>query len=432
VFLSSSRLANEDSSNLLTKGRSGAHHHLLFQNNKEKEDLMTAIPRRFCAILFFLAALAVFTQKANAQTDCSTTTPGTGEAIQCRMGNLLSKNGDVINKLQSKFGSCDTTDPKCVALNRHLARAKNAQTRASNAHSHTSADNYNQLTLSPTYHSNSNRKGGGNSGGGTPPDTVDTNYDSTGTGSVGQTISDQLDDANSALDDASSNLANTPAPAPIVFAPVEVYDFKRDEAYPGWLHPELDEKVWIPALFSIKLASNALEFVDVAAEKACNEVLVVLGEGGDVPLACMPLALANAALKATVEMMEFADADLLYWNAKGGYINGQNAVTVGNEVGVIATGAANATADILAKVNAITVYIDNTLTPDLNLINHKLDVLQATVLTNQALIKEALKLLLTPDGKKALDPTITTCVGTGCPDPLPQCANGVCAFPLVK
>jgi hypothetical protein len=398
---------------------------------------MTAASRRSCAIVFFFAVLAVFTPKANAQTDCTTTTPGTGEAIQCRMGNLLTKNADVINKLQSKFGSCDTTDPKCVALNRHLARAQNAQTRAANAHAHTSANNYHQLTLSPSYNRNSNRKGG-NSGGGTPPDTVDTTYDTSSTSGnnsptgLGQTISDQLDDANNSLDDASSNLANTPSPAPIVFAPAEVYDFKRDDAYPGWLHPEIDEKVWIPALFSIKLASNALEFADVAAEKACNEVLVVLGEGGDVPLACLPLALANAALKATAEMMEFADADLLYWNAKGGYINGQNAVTVGNEVGVIATGAANDTAVIKAKVDAIALYIDTTLTPDLDLINHKLDVLQATVLTNQALIKEALKLLLTPDGKKMLDATITTCVGTSCPDPLPQCANGVCAFPLVK
>jgi len=133
-----------------------------------------------------------------------------------------------------------------------------------------------------------------------------------------------------------------------------------------------------------------------------------------------------------VEMMEFADADLLYWNAKGGYINAQNAVNVGNQVGTIASQTAGDTAEIKAKVDAIALYIDTTLTPDLNLINHKLDVLQATVLTNQALLKETLKLLLTPDGRKMLDSGITTCVGTSCPDPLPQCAGGVCSFPLTK
>ena len=392
---------------------------------------MTSVSRGLCAFVFLLAVWAISMPKGFGQTDCSTTTPGSGEAIQCRMGNLLTKNADVITKLQAHFGSCTpASDPKCQALQRHLTRAQNAQTRASNAHSHTTADNYNQLTLSPHFNRNSSRKGGGGSGG-TPPDTVDTTYDSTGTGSAGQSISDQLDDANNALDDATSNLANTPTTEIIPpFKAGAIYDFRSDEAFPGWLHPHLDENIWIPALFSIKLASNALEFADVAAEKACNEVLVVLGEGGNVSVACVPLALANAALKATVEMMEFADSDLLYWNAKGGYVNAQTAVDVGNQTGAIVQQAAGDTAEIKAKVDAIAFYIDHTLTPDLDLINHKLDVLQATVLTNQALLKEVLKLLLTPDGRKMLDSTITTCVGTACPDPLPQCAGGVCAFPL--
>ena len=396
------------------------------------------ISGRSCAITLSLFAFSILSIQARAQQqDCSTTAAGSGAAIQCRMGNLLFKNADVINRLQTHFGSCDPNDKKngarCAALQRHLTRAQNAQTRASNAHSHTSSNNYNQLTLSPSYNGNSNRHGGGNSGGTAPPDTVDTTYDNTGSGAVGQTISDQLDDANNALDDASSNLANTPTTETVPpFQPAEIYDFRNDDAFPAWLHPHLDEHVWIPALFSLKLASNALEFADQAAEKPCNEVLVVLGEGGDVPIACLPLSLANAALKATVEMMEFADADLLYWNAKGGYINAQNAVNVGNQVGTIASQTAGDTAEIKAKVDAIALYIDTTLTPDLNLINHKLDVLQATVLTNQALLKETLKLLLTPDGRKMLDSGITTCVGTSCPDPLPQCAGGVCSFPLTK
>jgi hypothetical protein len=385
---------------------------------------------RFCAIALLFCAWAVFAPKAHAD-DCSTTTPGSGEAIQCRMGNLLSKNGTVLSALNKHLASCNASDPKCAALQRHLTRANNAQNRASNAHGHTSADNYNQLTLSPHYNRNGNRKGGGG-GGGTTADTVDTNYDSTGAGSVGQTISDQLDEASSALDDATSNLASTPEPAPPVFGPLEVYDFKRDEAFPAWLHPELDEKVWIPALFSIKLAAGALETVDVAVEKPCNEVLVVLGEGGDVPLACLPIALAATALRATAEMMEFADADLTYWNAKGGYVNAQNAVTVGNEVGQIAATSAGQVGAIKVKVDAIAQYIDTTLTPDLNLINAKLNTLEADVLTNQALLKEVLKMLLLPDGRKVLDPNILTCTGTGCPNPLPSCANGVCSFPLVK
>lgn len=386
---------------------------------------------RFCAIALLLTALAVFVPKAHADTDCSATAPGSGEAIQCRMGNLLSKNGDLITKLRGRFGSCDATDPRCAALQRHLDRAQNAHNRAVNAHNHTSVDNYHQLTLTPHYHRNSNHKAG-SGGGGTPPATVDTTYDNTGTGSIGGTISDQLDEANSALDDANSNLANTPVPATPPFVPVELYDFTKDDAFPGWLHPEIDEKIWIPALFSIKLAANALEIVDVALEKPCNEVLVVLGEGGDVPIACLPVALAAAALKGTAEMMEFVDADLLYWNAKGGYFNAQRAVTAGNQAGKFAHDAASDTSDIKAKVDAISLYIDTTLTPDLNHIKAQLNTIESEVLTNQALLKEVLKMLLLPDGRKTLDPGITTCSGRGCPDPLPQCANGVCSFPLVK
>jgi hypothetical protein len=337
----------------------------------------------------------------------------------------------LITKLKKRFGSCDTSDPNCAALQKHLNRAQNAQTRASNAHNHTSADSYNQLTLSPTYHGNSNRKGG--PGNGVPPDTVDANYDNTGTGSVGQTVSDQLDEANSALDDANSNLADVTGKDSPPFDKQEVYDFTRDdEGYPAWLHPTRDEKVWIPALFSIKLASNALELVEVVTEKACNEVLVVLGEGGNTSVACIPLAFAVTALKGTAEMMEFVDSDLLYWNAKGGYINAQRGLDVGNQVGTIAAASAGDISDVKAKVDAIAVYIDTTLTPDLNLINAKLDKLESDVLTNQALLKEVLKMVLLPDGKKALDPGITTCSGKGCPDPLPQCANGACSFPLVK
>jgi hypothetical protein len=70
---------------------------------------------RFCAIVLLLTAVVVFSPKARADTDCSTTTAGSGEAIQCRMGNLLSKNADVITKLKGHFASCDATDPKCAA-----------------------------------------------------------------------------------------------------------------------------------------------------------------------------------------------------------------------------------------------------------------------------------------------------------------------------
>lgn len=344
------------------------------------------------------------------------------------MGNLLEKNGNVIANLQAKVSSCTPSDdPKCVAMQNHLNRAKNAQGRAVAMHGHTSANDYSQLTLRPHFKGNSNRNGGGS---GNSADTVDSTYDTTGTGTAGQTISDSLDDANTALDDANNNLLAIATPTPPPFTPGEVYDFTTDEGYPAWLHPEVDEKVWIPALFSIKLAAGALEFAKTAAESACNETLVVLGEGGNVSMACMPLALAVSALNATAEMMEFADADLTYWNAKGAYKNAQTAVTVGNESGQIIAGAAGDVSAIKTELDGLTNYVNTTLTPDLNQIKSQLKTLQDEVLTNQAQIREALKLLLTPDGRKALDPGITTCVGSSCPNVLLKCQSGICSYPF--
>lgn len=335
------------------------------------------------------AAMGIIVPMANAQC----VSDGSGDAIQCRMGNVLSKNSTLLSGLQTQVSSCDSTDAHCVALQRHLDRAIKAHNRAVNAHKNTSSDDYHQLTLSPTYHRNSNRKGGGGvTATASAPDTVDTNYDPT----VGQSISDSLDDTGSALDDANVNLASIPAPTPPTWPEVAPYYFNRasdEDAYPAWLHPTIDEKVWIPALFSIKLAVGALEVAQTAAEHACNETLVAIGEGGNASLACLPLALTLDALSATAEMMEFADRDLLYWNAKGGYVNAQRAVTGVNAAGQTITTAAGDIEAVKAKVDGIALYIDNTLNPDVN----KILANQATILANQATI---IKLLLTPQGQR--------------------------------
>ena len=389
----------------------------------------------FAITLLFVACLVFAPSKAHAAgvtantQDCSSYAAGSGDSLKCKMGNVLAKNGALLSNLQTQVTQCTSnsataSDPKCLALQHHLQRAQQAHGRAVNAHNNTSSDDYQQLTLKPSYKGNSGRKGGNNS---SVTDTVDSNYDSTGTG---QTMSDNLDDASSALDDANNTVLSLATPNPPPFTPGTVYDFTTDDAYPAWLHPELDEKVWIPALFSIKLADKALEMVKTGAESACNETLVVLGEGGNVSLACLPLALAVDALDLTQEMMEFADADLVYWNAKGAYKNAQTAVDVGNQTGQIAAQSAGDIGAIKSEVDGITGYINNTLTPDLDDIKARLGRIEAEVQTNQALLKEVLKTILTPDGKKVLDPGITTCSGTSCPNVLLKCSTSVCAFPI--
>lgn len=347
----------------------------------------------FVVIAPVTAALAIFVPLACAQ---SCLNDGSGEAIQCRVGNVLSKNGNLLSTLQQKISSCDSTDAHCALLQRHLQRAQNSQTRAMNAHLHTNADNYNQLTLAPQYHRNSNHSGGpsAQSVGGSAADTVDANYDASGVGSTGQTISDSLDDAANALDDANTSVLSLPQPSPPTFTPPGAYDFTADPGYPSWLHSTLDEKIKIPLHFGAIIARNALDVAHDVAEHACGETLVALGEGGNTKLACVVLSLVHIAAISTVDLFDFADADSTYWNAKAGNMNAQQALKAANQIGSIAAGTSGDVTAIKSELDALSLYVNSTLTPDLN----KILANQATILANQATI---MQLLATPQGQRA-------------------------------
>jgi hypothetical protein len=49
----------------------------------------------------------------------------------------------------------------------------------------------------------------------------------------------------------------------------------------------------------------------------------------------------------------------------------------------------------------------------------------------EALQREAILLLLTPEGLRAVDPAVMTCTGDNCPKPV-QCPGGQCSFPIKK
>jgi hypothetical protein len=361
----------------------------------------------FLVVAPVTAALAMFVPLAYAQCT-GNEAPGSGEAIQCRVGNVLSKNGNLLSTLQQKISSCDSTDPNCALLQRHLDRAQKAHARAMDAHMHTSADNYNQLTVSPHYHRNSKHTAGTSgiqSVGSNAPDTLDSDYDATGTGSTGQTISDSLDDTASAVDDANTSLASLPQPAPPTFTPPTAYDFTADVGYPSWLHLITDEKAKIITHFSAKLALNALDVLHDVFEHTCGQTLVAFGEGGNAKLACVALSLAHIAMISTVDVFDFADADLTYWNAKAGNINAQRALQASDAIGQIAAGTSGDVTAIKNEVDALSFYVSSTLTPDLN----KVLATQATILANQSTIlanqATIMQLLSTPQGQRPGFPT---------------------------
>jgi hypothetical protein len=68
-------------------------------------------------------------------------------------------------------------------------------------------------------------------------------------------------------------------------------------------------------------------------------------------------------------------------------------VTAGNQAGQVITTAAGDIGAVKAKVDAIAVYIDTLLNPEIN----KILANQATILVNQATI---MHLLITPEGQR--------------------------------
>jgi hypothetical protein len=46
----------------------------------------------------------------------------------------------------------------------------------------------------------------------------------------------------------------------------------------------------------------------------------------------------------------------------------------------------------------------------------------------QAYLKQIMKLELTPDGQKKIDPPILTCTGTNCPNVLAMCPAAGCSW----
>src|SRR5262249_5235663 len=134
---------------------------------------------------------------------------------------------------------------------------------------------------------------------------------------VGQDLADQLDEIGSGLDKTNA-VVSEPTP----FTPshrltasfTSLYDFTTDPDYPTWLHTGDDPKAIIAATFAARLAAGVAEGIRIVAEDACNQVLVVLGEGGNVSAACVPFSVLTSALNSTAELLEFNLNDSAEWD----------------------------------------------------------------------------------------------------------------------
>lgn len=151
-------------------------------------------------------------------------------------------------------------------------------------------------------------------------------------------------------------------------------------------------------VIAITVSDIALDVADLVkdiADLACKETLVILGQGGNASLACLPFEIIhhtlkkiNVALKTTRTLVTFCDASINSAEIEGSYerladIYDQNMAH-----------DANIDADLVAHDANI----------DADLVAHDIDI-KARLDEIQAKVDQAIQLLLTPKGIRAGFPT---------------------------
>jgi hypothetical protein len=162
--------------------------------------------------------------------------------------------------------------------------------------------------------------------------------------------------------------------------------------------------------------------VNIAAiigDVACNSIVVILGEGTNLP-ACI----AAGVLHEAVQAINF-ERDLR--NYCDGVINGNETLGILKNTAVIGANLAAHDADIKAALS----QHDHDIKALLATLQKGVDEANQRLKVAEALERQSIKLLLTPEGLRSVDPAVLTCTGDNCPK-LVICPGPECSFPIKK
>jgi hypothetical protein len=197
---------------------------------------------------------------------------------------------------------------------------------------------------------------------------------------------------------------------------------------PQWYCPNSPDRSDGTAL---QIAVDAIQYARISLEGAkgvwaglsrgCDQTVVLAGEGGNSSVSCIPAdlvlfaaELAVGSAEGVVEHFEFCDNGVDSAEIEGTY----------ERVGHIHTDLATHDTNISTQLT----------THDQD-IKALLGEIQGTVDENQRLIKifmsrqlEVLRLLITPEGRRQIDPAVLSCTGDDCPQAL-ECSKGGLAWP---
>ncbi len=186
--------------------------------------------------------------------------------------------------------------------------------------------------------------------------------------------------------------------------------------------------------------------------RGCDETIVILGEGGNVSLACIPAdivlaaaELAVGAAETVVEHIDFCDAAVDAAEIEGSYERlGHLHTDLDGHVAALATHDTDIKSQVSTHDTDIKLQVETHDTDiKLQVKTHDEDIkallanIQGTVDENQRLIKismsrqlEMMRLLITAEGQREINMDVLTCTGDDCPTVVDfQCAKGSLAWP---
>ena len=167
------------------------------------------------------------------------------------------------------------------------------------------------------------------------------------------------------------------------------------------------------------IASDSVNIAAIVGDVACNSIVVILGEGSNLP-ACIIAGVLHEAVQAIDferDLRNYCD-DVINGNEIRGTLN--NTSVIGANLASHDTDMKAALAQHDADIKVLLAALQNSV----NEANQRLKVAEA-------LERQALKLLLTPEGLRSVEPLVLTCTGDNCPK-LVACPGAECSFPIKK
>jgi hypothetical protein len=167
------------------------------------------------------------------------------------------------------------------------------------------------------------------------------------------------------------------------------------------------------------IAANTVNLAAIIGDVACSSIVVIVGEGSNLP-ACI----IAGALHEAVEAVRFESSLRAYCDD----------VINGNEIRGILKNTNLIDNDLLAHDTAIKLALaghDADIKALLAKLQGSVDEANQRLKVSEALERQTIQLLLTPEGLRAVNPDVMTCTGDNCPK-LIQCPGTECSFPIKR